>query len=372
MSEGTVSPPTEYSFPTRGNIAETAEQGHRTSIQDTTEQQQQDTLTLYSLLNWIQHKKGKDAKMASLILATALKIKGSLTKNNVCAVERTVRDNSGNCIERESDKRNLNGVVQDANKVHKFLTQQQHMVECDMLVQRPNQGMHEMLDSIRSRFKTQDVDVIFLYYTGHGTRENGDWAIARAYSNEGFETISLHKILEFWNETQKARNKDCQLIIISDSCYSGTWVEEINQRKKSNDPAVANVSMVASCKAEETCSETADGGEFTTHLLRPLHSSPVYTDNIKIIAELPEDPEPAITTEPVTPRNGAASESPNNALTHKIVTGSEDSLCSFDCDDCCFKNTKDNLFCLALILCPCFSPCILCCWCTFMYAHKCK
>ena len=224
--------------------------------------------------------------MATLILATALKIRGPLARDNVFVVERIMRGDVQNDADRRQNPRNLNGVVQDANRVHRYFTQQQHMIESDMVVQRPNQGKDDMIFSLQRKLKTQDVDVIFLYYTGHGTEENGDWAIARADEQDSFDTISLNEVLGTWEIGKETRNKNCELIIIADSCYSGAWVEEINRRSNSYDPeeraTVANVSMVASCKANETCFETEEGGDFTTYLIKPLRSFSVHTKNISL------------------------------------------------------------------------------------------
>ena len=63
-------------------------------------------------------------------------------------------------------------------------TQQQHMIESDMVVQRPNQGKDDMIFYLQRKLKTQDVDVIFLYYTGHGTEGNGDCVITRVIPPE--------------------------------------------------------------------------------------------------------------------------------------------------------------------------------------------
>lgn len=43
-----------------------------------------------------------------------------------------------------------------------------------------------------------------------------------------------------------------------------------------------NISMVASCRANEKCYDGPSGGEFTINLLRPLCSHPVYTNDIAL------------------------------------------------------------------------------------------
>ena len=139
-----------------------------------------------------------------------------------------------------------------------------------------------------------DSDVIFLYYTGHGIKNTGDWAIARANEGRGFDQITLDNVIKTWRSTKHNRNRDCHLVIIADSCYSGQqWVAKIDKQRKSDDSDVLadiqNISMLASYGPYETCSETKDGGEFTKCLLQPLRSHPIHTEDISIELEVGPD-----------------------------------------------------------------------------------
>ena len=90
-------------------------------------------------------------------------------------------------------------------------------------------------------------------------------------SNKVLTPFHLDEVLQLWDQSKDNRNEGSQLIIIADSCYSGAWVAEINQRRDSNiqrtAEAVENVSMAASCEPDETCYETEDGGDFTMYPL---------------------------------------------------------------------------------------------------------
>jgi hypothetical protein len=255
------------------------------------QQQRHDILSLSNIMEWIKSIKGGNLRISALILATALRIRGPMTANNICVVERITRADpvAEVHVQRDRNTRNLSGVVQDANKIHRFFTTPANMlgcemIECDMNVQRPNEDKTSMIDAVTRRFTTQGTDIVFLYYTGHGVQQTGDWAIARANEQEGYDVISLDEILDLWDFTRESRNENSCLIIIADSCFSGAWVNEINRRRQSSDrdiaATVANVSMAASCEADEACYENEDGGDFTFYLLRPLESHPVHTSDI--------------------------------------------------------------------------------------------
>ena len=189
--------------------------------------------------------------------------------------------------------RNLNGVIQDANKMHNYFLQQSNLSKSDPFIQKSAQGREDVIKSLKQNFTMGDSDIIFLYYTGHGIKNTGDWAIARANEGRGFDQITLDNVIKTWRSTKHNRNRDCHLVIIADSCYSGQWVAKIDKRRKSDDSNVLadvqNISMLASCGPYETCSETKDGGEFTKYLLQPLCSHPIHTEDISIELEMGPD-----------------------------------------------------------------------------------
>lgn len=61
-----------------------------------------------------------------------------------------------------------------------------------------------------------------LYYTGHGAKHTGDWCFLDG-------TISLEEVA-----TRKLNHMgtDLQLVIVSDACYSGCWVQECIKKYK--------------------------------------------------------------------------------------------------------------------------------------------
>lgn len=243
----------------------------------------QDEISMEKLMRWIVTAKGDDAKMAALILATSQRIKHNPDINGrVCVAERILRDDSLNDVVKDETTRNLRGVVQDVNKMLDHFLNLRNVEVSNPVIQRDCEDRHDMFETIRRTFRQNNMDVLFLYYTGHGIEQSGDWAIANANGCEGFDDISLSDVIDLWKRTKQHRRSGCQLVIIADSCFSGAWVAEIERKRASNDVVVDDVSMVASCAADETSFETRNGGVFTSYLLRPQEMNQVTDINFQI------------------------------------------------------------------------------------------
>ena len=104
--------------------------------------------------------------------------------------------------------------------------------------QRQNEGKKEMVRIIRAFFAQQDVKVLVIYYSGHGT-PSGDWAIGRTnHSGQQIaEVITAEELLSLWRASAQPgchcchspEPRDAHLIIIADSCHSGAWVLKIDE-----------------------------------------------------------------------------------------------------------------------------------------------
>lgn len=103
----------------------------------------------------------------------------------------------------------------------------------------------------------------------------------------------------------------------------------------------ANISLVASCRANEICYDGPDGGEFTINLLRPLRSHPVYTNDITLRDHRRV---PVISTQPVS--SGSLLTDLNTSCYQRICRNVQ------DCCNMCYK-------CLFVIPCEC---CFNCCY----------
>ena len=107
--------------------------------------------------------------------------------------------------------------------------------------------------------------------------------------------------------------------------------------------------MVASCRADETCYDGPSGGEFTINLLRPLHSHPVYTNDITLRDQRHT---PVITSQPVS--SGSlmtdlhVAFTSSNQRTSQSIQGCCNECYDYNpcdclnncCDDCCLRITN--------------------------------
>lgn len=97
-----------------------------------------------------------------------------------------------------------------------------------------------------------------MYYSGlHGEKDSGIWAIGRRDKRE-VEIVSLEELIALWHTSPSSDYK--RLLIVSDSCHSGAWVNKLEKAR-----SIVNISTVASCKADETCTDTVKGGDFTRY-----------------------------------------------------------------------------------------------------------
>ena len=96
--------------------------------------------------------------------------------------------------------------------------------------QQRRQGKKEMLDAIRDFFQ-QVKRKFILYYSGHGEEDSGNWAIGRPDERE-VEIVSLEELLSLWRRSPSSDYK--RLLIVSDSCHSGAWVNKLKRMRSIN------------------------------------------------------------------------------------------------------------------------------------------
>lgn len=123
----------------------------------------------------------------------------------------------------------------------------------------------ELKDSIEELFK-KDIDVVLLYFAGHGHIESSGGYILSTDAKRGDEGVSLSEIITYANESP-SKNR----IIILDSCHSGI------AGNHSSNPLVTNISegvtvLTASTK-DQYASEIDGRGVFTTLLVDALSGS---------------------------------------------------------------------------------------------------
>ena len=217
-----------------------------------------------------------------LLLGTSLQIKRS--NGNVRVASRESRDTD---IDDQARRAKPDGNIESEAILLDLTNMQENILSADestyrsrcnifkVWSQHGRQGKKEMLDVIRDFFQ-QDCRNFILYYSGHSEEYSGNWAIWTPGARE-VETVSLEELLSLWQESPSPKYK--RLLIASDSCHSGAWVKKLRMQP--------NISMVASCKAGETCTETTEGGgDFTRYFLKgkatpPLHFHPTVTEDLK-------------------------------------------------------------------------------------------
>ena len=109
---------------------------------------------------------------------------------------------------------------------------------------------------IRNFFSQEDVSFFVLYFTGHGTKR-GNWH----FRDGSFITLK-QILLHCWSRSDQPKNKNLKLLIISDSCYSGSWVKALDRYHQRKE--YLGVEMVAACRShEQTWMSNGKGSYFT-------------------------------------------------------------------------------------------------------------
>ena len=81
-------------------------------------------------------------------------------------------------------------------------------------------------------------------------------------TDEENELITFEDIIELWTRTTDRRKDDCFLMIISDCCHAGKWVQELDSGKYKNR---SDICVQAACRSSEICKVSKDqqSSEFT-------------------------------------------------------------------------------------------------------------
>ena len=124
----------------------------------------------------------------------------------------------------------------------------------------------ELLRLIKDCF-SGDADVALFYYAGHGQINSlGGYLVTPDYADHDYG-VSLQDILSIANQS---RCKD--KIIILDSCYSG-FMGNINLGNQNTAIISEGVTILTASRANETSTEVAGHGLFTSLLIEALSGS---------------------------------------------------------------------------------------------------
>ena len=176
----------------------------------------------------------------------------------------------------------LDGVLKDLRWMDIFMNDRRIPVYELMLGNRHAKlEKHDILGAFKNFFSQKDVRRFVIYYSGHGSNgkfstNKGDWCFETSDGSESkIIYVGLKDILELWDEMRTQCRADSYefrdrylLFIIADSCFSGSWVEEIRAEHQSvtapSGEKYRDVHMIASCRSNEICYYTvANGGDFT-------------------------------------------------------------------------------------------------------------
>lgn len=182
----------------------------------------------------------------------------------------------------------LDGVLKDLSQMNAFMRDRRIPVFDVMLGQhQTKQSEEDFMKTIERFFKQTNVRRFVIYYTGHGSNGTfetrpGDWCFekndATGNSAGGFFYIGLDDILGSWDKMREDSGSDTFeyeerdiLYIITDSCYSGGWVDTVRTKRDlkcdPNGKKYRDVHMIASCTANQPCYYVAKGGDFTDRFI---------------------------------------------------------------------------------------------------------
>ncbi|CAF3509499.1 unnamed protein product [Rotaria sp. Silwood1] len=84
----------------------------------------------------------------------------------------------------------------------------------------------------------EQATTFIIYWCGHGEPNTGNWSFS-----EG-EMLSCAELINLW--TSANREERDALTIISDTCYSGSWIDDLKAKQ------IPNLAYQAACRSNET------------------------------------------------------------------------------------------------------------------------
>jgi|ERR1712232_633628 len=106
-----------------------------------------------------------------------------------------------------------------------------------------------VMKEIQEAFQDPNFKRVVIYYSGHGQKSSGAWCFddgSRILPSDVFDLVPTSH----------------RLLLITDSCYSGEWVDAAKGD---------NIYVQASCASDDVSYDTASGGEFTKRFIKAAH-----------------------------------------------------------------------------------------------------
>ena len=143
-------------------------------------------------------------------------------------IARVSLDPDSRCMSSEERAASyLAGVNHDIETMREFFGRGQDISELFCYNHVDAQGKQWLLSKLRDAFARPDVRAFFVFYAGHGCEGDGAWYL-------GNGTLAPDELFQLWQESLSGKSGDSVLTIISDSCFSGHWVEAAKQSQLSS------------------------------------------------------------------------------------------------------------------------------------------
>ena len=143
----------------------------------------------------------------------------------------------------------LDGISSDLHNMKNHINSQSHLSLDTILQDMKYLSKWTVLDRIR-KCAQKTIDNIFIYYTGHGEKNTGNWCF-----KDG--VVSLEEVIE----TVSSVNTKLRIDIQADCCYSGDWVVELKEIE--NKYPEQYIYVYAACLPGTVAWDTPNGGMFT-------------------------------------------------------------------------------------------------------------
>lgn len=169
---------------------------------------------------------------------------------------------------------NLPGLIKDVEDIEKLFQKQSIKVQKAFKNPKQNPLKEQVLKELELLFSEKTTTFKIIYYTGHGTAENGSWCFEKYPEQTSRDYLSFKELETLWKNRQN-KSSEQKLIIISDSCHSGYFVSQ----NESTD-----IFVQSSCMSSEWSYCNYDGSVFTQWWAKlDIHSDSIEKGGIKAI-----------------------------------------------------------------------------------------
>lgn len=156
----------------------------------------------------------------------------------------------------------LHGGIDDAYIMKYFLAEHKVAIhDIIMLSQGDNSTSGaDIMGKLCDFFSSQRRGFV-IYFSGHGNKD-GDWVLTKDFVlkfDDIFQAFANRKIPGQFKDQRSTQ----KLLIISDTCHSGLWVEKLLEKRQAQEDAT-QVWVQAGCHANQKSNGTAFGSLFTS------------------------------------------------------------------------------------------------------------